>query len=166
MPKVSGVGHLMRKSIPEHVWGEIQMAFAAGVPLREIARRMGVSEGTVLSRAKRKGWTRQMEDIKAEKQSLAITPLRAVVETLADLGRDSRLKLARGLHKGASHVEQLTGPEVLESAQPILALTKASSAVHGWPNSGTGTAIRLDLLAGTLDVTLDGPVPDQMDIPD
>lgn len=41
-------------------WAEIRTAYASGIGLREIARNMGISEGTVLSRAKREGWTQQI----------------------------------------------------------------------------------------------------------
>ena len=43
--------------------------YAAGICLREIARKMNVPEGTVLARAKREGWTQQ---IAAAKQAVAI----------------------------------------------------------------------------------------------
>ena len=41
-------------------WAEIRTAYASGIGLREIARNMGIPEGTVLARAKREGWTQQI----------------------------------------------------------------------------------------------------------
>jgi DNA-directed RNA polymerase specialized sigma24 family protein len=41
------------KRIPETTWAEIRTAYASGICLREIARNMGIPEGTILSRAKR-----------------------------------------------------------------------------------------------------------------
>jgi hypothetical protein len=49
------------KRIPESTWAEIRMARASGIGLREIARNMGIPEGTVLARAKREGWTQQIQ---------------------------------------------------------------------------------------------------------
>ncbi|HZJ13630.1 MAG TPA: hypothetical protein VFD27_01200 [Chthoniobacteraceae bacterium] len=44
---------------------EPPIAYAAGIALREIARKLGIPAGTVLARAKREGWTRQVRDAKA-----------------------------------------------------------------------------------------------------
>jgi hypothetical protein len=46
-------------------WAEIRTAYASGIGLREIARNKGLPEGTVLARAKREGWTQQIQSIKA-----------------------------------------------------------------------------------------------------
>jgi hypothetical protein len=35
-----------------------------GIGLREIARNMGIPEGTVLARAKREGWTRDIRSLR------------------------------------------------------------------------------------------------------
>ena len=44
---------------------QIKTAYASGIGLREIARNMGIPEGTVLARAKREGWTREIQSAKA-----------------------------------------------------------------------------------------------------
>jgi hypothetical protein len=41
------------KRIPSDTWQQIKTAYAGGIRLREIARNMGIPEGTILSRAKR-----------------------------------------------------------------------------------------------------------------
>ena len=50
-----------------------------GVGLCEIARNMKIPEGTVLSRSKREGWTRQIQSAKAlakrEKSGSATNPV-------------------------------------------------------------------------------------------
>jgi len=45
----------VRSTISADVCEQIRTACASGIGLREIARNMGISEGTVLSRAKRAG---------------------------------------------------------------------------------------------------------------
>ena len=44
---------------------QIKTAYASGIGLREIARNMGIPEGTVLARAQREGWTREIQNAKA-----------------------------------------------------------------------------------------------------
>ena len=47
----------MRRKITSETWEQIKTAYAAGIRLREIARKLGIAEGTVLAYAKRHGWT-------------------------------------------------------------------------------------------------------------
>jgi DNA invertase Pin-like site-specific DNA recombinase len=71
-----------RNRISSERWEQIKTAYASGIGLREIARYIGIPEGTVLARAKREGWTRQIESSKAlakrEGAPLAVTPVEAV----------------------------------------------------------------------------------------
>ena len=53
------------EKIMNEIWMQVETAYASGIGLREIARSMGISEGTVLSRAKREGWTREIQNAKA-----------------------------------------------------------------------------------------------------
>ena len=55
----------MPRKTPDSTWAEIRTAYAAGIALREIARKLGIPAGTVLARAKGEGWTRQVRDAKA-----------------------------------------------------------------------------------------------------
>jgi hypothetical protein len=54
---------LVRRTIAKSTWAEIRTAYASGIGLREIARNMNLPEGTVLARAKREGWTRQIDSM-------------------------------------------------------------------------------------------------------
>jgi hypothetical protein len=51
----------VRSRISADAWQQVKTAYASGIGLREIARNMNIPEGTVLARAKREGWTRQIE---------------------------------------------------------------------------------------------------------
>ena len=51
----------MRRKITNETWEHIKTGYAAGINLREIARRMNIPEGTVLAHAKRHGWTQQIQ---------------------------------------------------------------------------------------------------------
>jgi hypothetical protein len=78
---------------------QIKTAYASGIGLREIARNMGIPEGTILARAKREEWTRQIESSKAlakrEDSAPAVTPVEAVVRTLSKRKNKSALHLSR-----------------------------------------------------------------------
>jgi uncharacterized protein YjcR len=69
----------VRKRLSDLEWDQVKTAYASGTGLREIGRNMGIPEGTVLARAKREGWTREIQNAKAlvkrEESSLAITPV-------------------------------------------------------------------------------------------
>jgi uncharacterized protein YjcR len=83
----------MRRKITNEVWGQVKTAFASGIGLREIARHMNLSENTVLSRAQREGWTRQIESAKAlskREDTPVVTPLKAVAMTNAAARRTPR----------------------------------------------------------------------------
>jgi uncharacterized protein YjcR len=75
---------LAKRAVPRRVsserWEQIKTAYASGIGLREIARNMGIPEGTILSRAKREGWSRQIQSAKAvvkrEDAPLAVTPFK------------------------------------------------------------------------------------------
>jgi len=69
----------VRRTITNATWAEIRTAYASGIGLREIARNMGIPEGTVLARAKRESWTREIQNartlVKREDSALAVTPV-------------------------------------------------------------------------------------------
>src|SRR5437667_7588798 len=79
-----------RRRISSTRWEQIKTAYASGIGLREMARNMGIPAGTVLARAKREGWTRQVESAKAvvrrEDALLAVTPIEAVAMSMQRAG--------------------------------------------------------------------------------
>jgi hypothetical protein len=76
---------------------------------------MNIPEGTVLARARRQGWTRQIESAKAvvkrEDTPLALTPAEAVAITLNERKDKTKLHLSRyaveASGKAASHRQKL-----------------------------------------------------------
>ena len=87
-----------RSRISSERWEQIKTAYAAGIGLREIARKMNIPEGTVLAHAKRHGWTQQLQVATRELgvvQSDAIAPVQSVAESLAVIlsERKDRTKL-------------------------------------------------------------------------
>jgi uncharacterized protein YjcR len=78
----------VRRTITNAIWVEIRTAYASGIGLREIARNIGIPEGTVLAHAKREGWTREIQNAKAlvkrEDSAPAVTATEAVAITCSN----------------------------------------------------------------------------------
>ena len=92
----------MRRKITNETWGQIKTGYAAGVGLREIARKMNIPEGTVLAHANRHGWTQQIQIATREvgvMQSDAITSVQSVPQSLAAILAERRERTKLGLSK-------------------------------------------------------------------
>lgn len=161
----------MPKRYPPQIWNEIRTAHAAGGGLREMARHFGIPEGTVLFRAMKEGWSEQIRKAReAATQSKQIIPGEKTAQVLGTLAQKSRIALAKGLHKGAEHVESMTGAAIIEKAPQIASLTRASGQVFAWQDSAPPT-LRLDVIAGmrgneigiAASVSLDAPSVEQDD---
>jgi hypothetical protein len=113
----------MRRKITNETWEQIKTGYAAGINLREIARKMKIPEGTVLAHAKREGWTKGIESAKAlakrEDSSLAITPTEAVAITIQQRGQRHVERMADVSERAVDHIEGMDGPEILNSADKI-----------------------------------------------
>jgi hypothetical protein len=129
----------VRRTIPKSVWAEIHTAYASGIGLREIARNMGLPEGTVLARAKREGWTRQIESSKALAKRgdapLAVTPVEAVAMSMQQRGERHVERMAGVSERGVDHIETMDGPEILKSVDRIDKLDKLGRRTFGLDDS-------------------------------
>jgi hypothetical protein len=129
------------KRIPESNWAEIRMAHANGIGLREMARNMGIPEGTVLARAKREGWTREIQNAKAlakrEDTPLAVTPVEAVAMSMQQRGERHRERMAGVSERGVDHIETMDGPEILNSVDRIEKLDKVARRTFGISDDGS-----------------------------
>jgi hypothetical protein len=87
-------------------WEQIKTAYASGIGLRQIARSMGIPAGTILARAKREGWSKQINDAKSlaeQDTSTAVTPFEAVSASMEQ--------------RGARHDERMAPKE--RNARPV-----------------------------------------------
>jgi len=102
--------------LSENTWEQIKAGYAAGVGLREIARKMNVPEGSVLARAKREGWTQQIE---AAKHAAGLTQSNAITPNAINRGRDARARrtlrerIAGVSERVVGHVESMDPDEIL-----------------------------------------------------
>ena len=83
--------------------------------MREIARNLRIPEGTVLARAKREGWSKQISEAKSlakcEDAAPAVTPMEVVALTLKERKDKTKLHLSRyaveANEKAANHRQKL-----------------------------------------------------------
>lgn len=135
---------------------EAVKTLSVAIGVAEAVRRMGIEAHAmaVYQRARREGW-----QIKDRPRDVALpatvhkvvklvkTPSQVMAEELKDLGSRSRLSLARGLAKGAAHVENLPPETVLADAQNVKSLVQSTSVVHGWNNSAPTVNVNLGMTA-------------------
>ena len=139
-----------RGRIPSDRWGQIKTAHASGIGLREIARNMGLPEGTVLARAKREGWTRQIESSKAlakrEHSAPAVTATEAVAITMQQRGERHVERMAGVSERGVDHIETMDGPGILRSIDQIDKLDKVARRTYGLDDTLATGQITLNVL--------------------
>jgi hypothetical protein len=120
----------VRRTIPKSTWGEIRTAYASGIGLREIARYMGISEGTVLAHAKRQGWTREIQSAKSlakrEGASPTVTPVEAVAITMQQRGERHLDRMANIVEKTVLHVEAMEPSAILDRVDDVEKLDKVA----------------------------------------
>src|SRR5439155_21191939 len=125
----------MRRRITNETWEQIKTAFAAGVGLREIARNMGIPQGTVLARAKREGWTREIASEKAlakrEDAKAAVSPVEAAAASMQQRGERHVERMAGVSERAVDHIETMDGPEILNSVDQIEKLDKVARRTFG-----------------------------------
>jgi hypothetical protein len=100
----------MRRKITSEVWEQIKTAFfSRSFSLREITRKMDITPGTILSHAKRQGWTQQIQAATRQMtavQSDAITPMQSVPESLAEILSERKERTTLALTKFAAEAAE------------------------------------------------------------
>ena len=121
--------------LSKDTWDQIKAAYAAGIGLREIARKMNVPEGTVLARAKREGWTQQIQTAKAlvkrQEASLAITPVQAVAMSMQQRGERHLGRMANIVEKTILHVGAMEPGAILDRVDDVEKLDKVARRTFG-----------------------------------
>jgi hypothetical protein len=110
------------------MWAEIRTAYASGVGLREIARNMGIPAGTILARAKREGWSKQINDAKSlakrEDTSTAVTPFEAASASMQQRGERHLGRVANIVEKTLPHIEAMKPSAILDRIDDVDTLDK------------------------------------------
>jgi hypothetical protein len=98
----------MRRKIPTETWEQIKTAYASGIGLRELARNAGIPEGTVLARAKRDGWTREIQSAKAlvkREEAIIATPVEAVAVSMRQRAETKKRTILMNDRENINHQE-------------------------------------------------------------
>ena len=112
----------MRRKISTEVWKQVDVAIAAGIGCREIARNLGLPAGTVLAHSKRKGLRQQITAAKQatqSQQSDAIMPLQSVAVTMQQRAERYTDRMAGVSEKVLPHLESMQPGAILDSARNI-----------------------------------------------
>jgi hypothetical protein len=103
--------------------------------LREIARNMGIPEGTVVARAKRESWTREIQNAKAlakrEDSALAVTATEAAAITMQQRGERHLGRMANIVEKTVPHVEAMEPGAILDRIDDVETLDKVARRTYG-----------------------------------
>jgi hypothetical protein len=141
----------MRKRLSNSELEQMKTAYATGsVGLRELARNMNIPEGTVLARAKREGWSRQIQSAKAlakrQGTSLAVAPVEAVAMSMQQRGERHIERMAGVSERGVDHIETMDGPQILNSIDEIEKLDKVARRTFQLDDIQPGCKISLNVL--------------------
>jgi hypothetical protein len=132
----------LRSRISADVWQQVKTAYASGIGLREIARNMNIPEGTVLARAKREGWTRQIQNAKAlakpEDTATAVTPFEAVSASMQQRGERHVGRIANIVEKTLPHVEAMQPGTILDCIDDVDTLDKVARRTFRLDETGHG----------------------------
>ena len=112
----------MRRQISTETWDQIKTAFASGIGLREIARNMGIAEGTVLARASREQWTPRIEAAKSlatPVESAIVPAYDAAAQTMQARAERHVRRMAGITEKVLPHLESMEPAEILDSARNL-----------------------------------------------
>ena len=128
-------GRRERSRIAPDIWEQVKTAYATGIGLREIARNMNIPEGTVLARAKREAWTREIQSAKTlakrEDAPLTVTPVQAVAMSIRQRGERHIERMAGVSERGVDHIETMDGPQILKAVDEIETLDKVARRTYG-----------------------------------
>jgi len=148
------------KRIPETTWAEIRTAYASGIGLREIARNMGIAAGTVLARANRQGWSRQVNNAKALAKggdtANTITAFEGASLSLQQRGERHLGHMANIVEKTIPHVEAMEPDAILDRVDDVEKLDKAARRTFGLNDDNPYQGFSLNVLSlGDLNVKID-----------
>lgn len=130
---------------------EAVKAHALSYGLAEAARAYGLPYETVRQWSSRGQWLSQAgvtsvsqplpQSMQPTVTPVTVTPAQAVQSSMQRLGERSKVRLARGLARGALHVAHMKPSTVVANAQQIKALADTGAKLHGWGAETSGGAM-------------------------
>ena len=141
----------MKRRLSRSEWDQMKVAYASGAGLRELARNAEIPDRTVLARAKREGWTQQIQTAKATAAKSAPeepTPFKSAAITMQQRGERYQQRIAGVSEKVLSHLESLKPAEILDRAREIELQDRWSRRNYGLDNQPpSGGPINIAFLA-------------------
>jgi hypothetical protein len=142
-------------------WAVARGMALSGIPLREIARQLGIPPSTVTSRASREAWkisanfgpTNSNHVPLAIRQDLAAASAhtaQAAINSLREKNSKSRHALASATLKASQHLENLDGKKLVKHSDKLEKVVRSASKVFGWsdgPQNDPANMIKDDLFA-------------------
>lgn len=112
----------MRKKISRSDWEQARTAYAAGIGLRELARKMGIAQGTMLARASREHWKQQVANatraMRSETPTIVSAPDAAAV-TMRERAERHVARMAGITDKVLPHLEEMEPAAILSNARNL-----------------------------------------------
>ena len=141
----------MRTRISAETWEQARTAFASGIGLRELARRMGIPQGTMLARASREHWTRRIEAAKSIAQPLQppiVPACEAAALTMQARAERHVERMAGITEKVLPHLESMQPDAILDSARNLEQFDRVARRNFGLENqTPPGGMINLAIMA-------------------
>ncbi len=142
----------MKNRVSRETWDQAKTAYASGIGLRELARRMGIPEGTMLARASRAHWTQRIEAAKsiARPVESAIVPAcDAAAATMHERGARHVERMAGITERVLPHLEAMRASDILDSARNLERFDLVARRNYGLDHQPAGPSIlNLSVLAG------------------
>lgn len=148
-----------RRRVSFERWEQIKTAHASGIGLREIARNMGIPAGTILARAKREGWSRQVNNAKAlakrESKWTAVTPVEAVAMSMQQRGERHVGRMANIVEKTLPHIEAMGPGGILDRIDDVDTLDKIGRRTFKLDDNLSADGLNLQILSigGNVDLS-------------
>jgi hypothetical protein len=132
----------MRRQISTESWEQARTAYASGIPLRELARRMGIPEGSMLAHASRKHWTQRIEAAKSmakPPESTIVPACDAAAQTMQERSARHVERMAGITDKVLPHLESMQAAEILDSARNLERFDYVARRNYGLERQPNGT---------------------------
>ena len=135
------------KKVSASTWAELKVAFVSGSALRELARRTGIPSGTILSRAKREGWSGQIERAKAiapVEASPSVT--HAVAESRRERGERYQERMSGVVERILPTLEKMNPMELFELSAEIDRIDKVARRNFGLDENREATQPQVNVM--------------------
>jgi hypothetical protein len=157
---------MSRHKFLAQTWAEAKV-YASGVGLRELAPNMKIPEGTMLSRAKREGWTQQIATAKVTARPdlarelvkpdavNAITPMQSAATTMMQRGQRHVERIAGVTEKVLPHLEAMQQGAILEGIHEVEKFDRMARRNFGLSDASSPSgSLNINVLAGQVTIQL------------